>query len=71
MGNIKYLITGLILLLVAGCDNAEVRAEFKENNRVSWKACIESGGVPIQASFNSAVLGDCVYKPCSQLGEGE
>ena len=53
----------LIALLAAGCGE---NPEFAANNRVAFKACIDTGGVPVQAWFNEKVLGDCIYKPVPQ-----
>lgn len=56
-------LSALIALLVAGCGE---NPEFQANNRAAFKACIDTGGVPVQAWFNEKVLGDCIYKPVPQ-----
>ena len=58
--NAMALSVLIALLAVTGCGEDE---QFKANNDAAFKACIESGGVPLQAWFNEKVLGDCVYKP--------
>lgn len=64
MKNLKTKVLALFIFIAlsaaAGCSED---AQFKANNNAAFKACIESGGVPMQAWFNEKVLGDCVYKP--------
>lgn len=56
----KYLLILTILLVSLGCSKD---GTFEANNKAAFKACIETGGVPLQAWFNEKVLGDCIYKP--------
>ena len=56
-------LSTLIALSVTGCGE---NPEFAANNRAAFKACIDTGGVPVQAWFNEKVLGDCIYKPVPQ-----
>ena len=62
LAKIAFLIVAWSALLVAGCsDNAELCA----NNKNAFKACLDSGGVPIQSWFNENIIADCIYKPVS------
>lgn len=54
-----FALSLLILLLVAGCEDPERIAK----NEAIFKACVDSGGVPIQSWYDEKVLGDCKYRP--------
>ena len=55
------LVGGFICLLIAGCSNEQKALEFKQRNDTAFKACVDSGGVPMQSWFNETVLSDCIF----------
>jgi hypothetical protein len=54
----------IAFLSVTGCSKED--KNFNANNKKAFDACINSGGVPLQAWFNEKVLGGCIYKPIDE-----
>ena len=48
--HLRSVMAALALTLASGCSEDP---QFMANNQAAFKACIKSGGVPVQAWFNS------------------
>lgn len=51
----------ILLITLYGCKDENL----SKRQDAAFKACIDSGGVPVQAWFSERALGDCIYKPVS------
>jgi len=62
----KVLLLVLVAATLSACETdrgAAQREAASERNRITWQACLDRGGVPIQSFSVPGLLSECVFPP--------
>lgn len=57
------LILLFVVVFISGCGQTEKQIKQAQMHEQAWKACINSGGIPIGSWFNEVVISNCIYNP--------
>lgn len=57
------IFTIILGLALTGCEDSTYESARKQRSAQVYKACIDSGGIPIPAWYDDALLSDCKYPP--------
>lgn len=57
----KFILIFFLMLAIGGCEQSESNDEQLKRNKVAWEACLNAGGIPIEAWYGQWALSDCKF----------